>query len=139
MRPLLLLLAFSLLALALYTLVLCSDESLYTHRGTYACWVCISSTIRNVPEVGHTQKILFYSSSGDGSKPPENAVTYFTDASTDTVSRKLAQYFRHREIPVSFSSEQVDRAMPSTGQPFVEALIQPAGNRRTQVTVKQTF
>jgi hypothetical protein len=131
--------AFIFVALFVYTLVLCSDEALYTHRGTYACWVCISPTIRNVPEIGHAQGVVFHSSSGDGPKPPGNAVSYITDAPAEVISRKLSQYFLHRGIRLHFSSKGVDRDIPVGDQPFVEAFIEPVGDKRTQVTVKETL
>jgi hypothetical protein len=127
----------SLTAVGVYVLRIWADESLYTHRGSLAYWMCISKTIRNVPEVGHVTDVVFYSSAGDGPKRSANAVSYSTDASHEMIVGELTRYFQGLGGSVGFSFEDSGVTTGNHASP-IRASITLTSQGKLEVTVTET-
>jgi hypothetical protein len=80
------------LAVAVYATSLLTSESVYCNRGSFAYWLTISGTIKDVPELSPTSPPRFYSSAGDGPKLPENAVSYASGAAPEAMLREMDRY-----------------------------------------------
>lgn len=130
--------ALFLVALAVYTATILLAESLYTHRGSYAYWICIPSTIRNVPEVGNASDLVFFSSAGDGPKSPQSAVSYITDAPSGQIIDELNKYFEQQGLPVHMLDSSKGSRLSSNSDP-IEMSIDPTGGGYFKVTVTETF
>jgi hypothetical protein len=133
MKATLLLLALSLAGLGVYAFQIWAAESLYTHRGSLAYWMCISRTIRNVPEIGVATDVIFYSSAGDGPKRPTDAVSYSTDASRDRIVSELTRYFQDLGVSVSFDDSNHHFS------PFRASVAPSSQKERLEVTVTETY
>lgn len=90
---------FGLLAVltVLYAVKLLLTEDLYTSRKTFAYYVTIqSSNIKNFPLIGVVGDEVYYSSCGDGPKPPANGIRYNSTEDPQTLRTSIEQYLLDR-------------------------------------------
>lgn len=77
-----------------YTARLLFEESSYPRPGTYAFYIQIPSSLRNMPKPGLAGEPAYFSTAGDGNKPPHSEVRFLSSAPEDELLRKLKDYFR---------------------------------------------
>ncbi len=85
--------AIVLLAMLIHTVRLLAEEDLIVTKNSYAYFIVIrSSTIKDFPVVNKEGVEYYYSSAGDGNKPPAEGIRYTTGESFTVLLRRLEDY-----------------------------------------------
>lgn len=78
--------------LTFYVIRIRMAESLYPPKGTFSWWVGVSSTIRNIPTPGLAGEAGYFTSAGDGPKPPQDEVVFRSGAPEAEIVRQVRAY-----------------------------------------------
>lgn len=115
-----------------HTVRLRLGESIYTKRGTYAYFVCVSSVIKAIPEIDIVGSADFYSSAGDGPKLPTDEVRYKTGAQTEVVMSRIAAHLKQiGYVEIGFGRFELHQSQ-------VVVVVEPDGQGRSTVLVTET-
>lgn len=113
-------------------------ESLYTHKGSFAYYIAIPSLIKEVPEIDSINKPVYYSSVGDGVKPPQYEVTYQTIGQCKDILEKLEAYFIKHGFKKNPESAELNIALSNT-MSVVHISVKSKGHKMMKVRVTQTY
>ncbi len=82
-----------------YALSIGFDEALYTKKGTLSYYLTINSElIKDVPKPKMVGEPSYYSSCGDGPKPPAQGIIYRSRATQEELLKILDQYATEHEF-----------------------------------------
>lgn len=112
-------------------------ESLYPSPGSFDWYISVSSAIRHMPTPGLTGAPQYFTSAGDGPKPPQDEVTFRSSASQPEILRQIRAYLTplgYTELPPEPGKPIVFRNEPK--QTAVYLAIRP-GQPHSEVTITQ--
>ena len=113
-------------------------EDLYTRAGTLDYYLSINSAfIKNVPKPGAVAEVEYYSSCGDGPKPPAQGVSFLTDADVRSVNAALKAYLE-KEGYGEWDLAPVPRKHKDGGRE-VTVSVEKAGENLTGVWVRESY
>ncbi len=87
---------FTLATLALHSVGLMFTEDLYYSEGSYSDFLLTPRDLSTMPLSGLVGKPRYYSSCGDGPKPPMNGISYGSALPPGEVKNEIASHFRRR-------------------------------------------
>jgi hypothetical protein len=126
-------------SLGVYTVALLLSESVYTQRGTYAYFVCISPTIKHVPNPQSLGDVRFYHTPGDGPKLPQDEVSFMSAAPREVIYQQIENYL------FQLGYEKLEGRANAEGQSYlredssVDIRIESIDAGTHKVTVTETF
>jgi hypothetical protein len=111
---------------ALYAGKLLFTEDLYVTKGSFGYYVTIrSSNIKNFPLIGVVNQEVYYSSCGDGPKPPANGIRYTSKESPQKLKESIERHLFDRGfVKQADSIEGGDYVNPGS-KTSVELTIKP--------------
>lgn len=100
----------SLVFLSYFILKYSLDEDLYTTRFSLAYFIVIHSRqIKEFPIINNTTEPVFYYSSGDGSSPSSNGISYSFNGDSDIIYEELYDYIINESFTFdSFEATSID-------------------------------
>ena len=76
----------------LYTDSIISSESLYPRPGTYAYWVAVPALMKSLPKPQLMGQAIYYHTAGDGTKVPEDEVSFLSTATKEIIFQEIEDY-----------------------------------------------
>jgi hypothetical protein len=89
-----------------YHLTLFAAESYYTERGSYPYYVLIRKLVRDLPLYQLKGDLQYFSSVGDGPKPPEEAVFYCSRGTRQDIASFYGTYMQANGFATALTDDQ---------------------------------
>ena len=129
--------AVILLGAGLYILKLLFTEDLYVSKGTIAYYVTIrSTTIKDFPRLKVIGEEDYYSSCGDGPKPPANGIRYTSSEDPLILQRSIEEYLLERGFVKTEASSTGGTYLQSPTKTSLELAINPENDAHRVVATE---
>lgn len=131
------LVAVILVVAGLYIVKLLLTEDLYVSKGTIAYYVTIrSTTIKDFPRLNVIGEENYYSSCGDGPKPPANGIRYTSSEDPLTLQRSIEEYLLKRGFAKTEESSTGGSYLQSSTRTSLELTITPENDAQRVVATE---
>ena len=127
------------ISLVIYTDSIISSESLYPQPGTYAYFVSVPSLIRSLPQPQQIGQATYSHTAGDGTKVPEDEVSFLSAAVKENILRQIEDYLTIRGLKKLDNGTDTENHTYVGDDLLVEIRMRSKDHGNNEVVVSQTY